>query len=83
MATGNTKFEQGDDWRLIATGPQPVTFNFKTGVGEYATEVDPNTPPPNGIYAGLKPTSLALSAGEKLYAKGYGDFVAIADTLDF
>ncbi|MBW4708611.1 hypothetical protein KX928_12535 [Roseobacter sp. YSTF-M11] len=80
MATRNVDMDADNGWLHVATGPQNATFGFKTGVGEYATELNADVPPADGVWSGLAPTSLALVANEKLYIQGQGRLVLIADT---
>lgn len=81
MPTRNADIEQADNWVLIATGPQPVTINYKKGVGEYAVELTGTPPPEDGHWVGQQPVSMALGDGEQLHVNGHGRLVATADVL--
>lgn len=64
----------------IVDGPEPVTLNFKTGVGEFfiqdalAPGQTPPAPPVGrvGSYLGLDPKSMGLEADQSVYVRGHG-----------
>lgn len=78
-----TNLEMSGETVRIVDGPEPVTINFKTGVGEYFIQdaLSPGQTPPEppadrfGSYLGLRAESMALEEGQSVYVRGHGTLV--------
>lgn len=86
MSTTNLQMTGGPV--RIVDGPEPVTLNFKTGVGEFfiqdALSQGQIPPPPQpetkGTYLGLEAKSMALEDGQSVYVSGVGLLVIQSKT---